>query len=544
MRNGFTGATSAHTFVGLVNQIVLALIFAGLLALSFLDYDLYLLAWIAFVPLLLATENITVYRTYFLGLLGGVTLFALGTYWVVDFIVISKGYSTGASVLLASITWVYCAHMIVFMLLLFRWLKKHSTLHEFVLFPLVVVAFNSWYPMLFSLKLGETQVNFMPALQGIEYSGVHGLDALIALVNIVVFRTCQRLFRGSNNVSNGSWKPYFVSILIIVTWFVYGLGRFSFWEESVSQWSRLKVGLVQPNEVPELGKRPVYSGYGDSYPPEMEMTERLSRDGAEVVIWPEAQTKNYLNHSHVRAAYHRNIKALGISLIFQDTQRVRNSSTGDIVKQYNSAIMIDSSGEQSDVYRKIKRIPFGEYLPIASENSLIRPWAEEFIGEFLSEISAGESHLAFNQGKVSFVPLICYETTFPRFVANAIRDTSSLADGAQGRVLLGLSNDGWFGATHQPFIHIMGSIVRAVENRMPLVHVANNGPSIVVSPSGRVLFKTEFQHAGGYTTDVPFSPSINGSFYSRNPHLFDGLVLLLLIVSIVSAISNSVRSVR
>jgi apolipoprotein N-acyltransferase len=48
------------------------------------------------------------------------------------------------------------------------------------------------------------------------------------------------------------------------------------------------------------------------------------------------------------------------------------------------------------------------------------------------------------------------------------------------------------------------SILRAVENRLPFVHVMNNGPSVVVLPNGRVLFQSQFREAGGYLVDVPY----------------------------------------
>lgn len=63
----------------------------------------------------------------------------------------------------------------------------------------------------------------------------------------------------------------------------------------------------------------------------------------------------------------------------------------------------------------------------------------------------------------------------------------------QGTVLIGLSSNGWFGDTVQPYQHVNASILRAVENRLPFVHVLNNGPSVVVLPNGRVVFQSQFR---------------------------------------------------
>ncbi len=527
-----------------INQLALVAVFAATLSLTFLDHDFFALAWVAFVPLLIAVDSISVIRTYALGLLAGFVLFALGSYWVADFVSLSKGFTGLTSVALAGASWIYSAHLIAFILLAYRWLKEHSKLHEFVLFPAVFVGFTAWFPMLFLFQIGETQVKFTIALQGLDLVGVAGLNALIALSNVVFFRLCKSRFRKRTLLwrDRATSIPFFVPFLVLALWFVYGAIQLNNWEQESSGWSTVKVGLVQPNESPRLGKRSTYSGYGDAYPPEMDMTERLRHSGAEVIVWPEGQAKNYLNHSGVRTAYLRNVTKLGVDLIFQDTQRTKDKSTGRIVAQHNSAVMINSAGQESGVYRKMKLIPFGEYIPFIERDSFFRPWAEDVIGEFLSEISAGESNTVFVTEKVTMLPLICYETTFSRFVANAVNKQVLQQRTAKPGVLLGMSNDGWFGDTHQPFIHIMGSVLRSVENRLPLVHVANNGPSIVVSPSGKVLFRTAFRQSGGYIFDVPFNFENAGTFYTRHPYLIEVMVFVILLLSLMKGAISRVTA--
>jgi apolipoprotein N-acyltransferase len=138
----------------------------------------------------------------------------------------------------------------------------------------------------------------------------------------------------------------------------------------------------------------------------------------------------------------------------------------------------------------------------------------------VNELAKGDSHQVFLHNKVNIIPLICYETTFPAFVGQAVGEAAAKKNPSVGNLLVGLSNDGWFGFTQQPYQHIMASALRAVENRLPLVHAANNGPSIVVTPSGRVIFTSDFQKKGGYLVDVPISNKASGSFYSRHPNLF------------------------
>ena len=237
----------------------------------------------------------------------------------------------------------------------------------------------------------------------------------------------------------------------------------------------------------------------------------------------------------VSAAYQHNIAKLNTSLMFQDIEQIRNPDNGKVIEQFNSAIFLNHNGVQAGQYQKLKRVPFGEYIPLIDENDYLRDKIKVFLGDFLNEISRGEKHQAFNYKSINIIPLICYETTFPSFVANAIESSTKYSIEPKGRVLIALSNDGWFGSTHLPYQHVMGSVLRAVENRIPLIHVANNGPSIVVSPSGRITFISDFQKSGGYVADVLHPPNSENSFYSQHPMVFINILYGILFVSILLA---------
>ena len=524
-----------------VIQIVLLAVLSGLaLSLGFLNHDYFYCAWFGLVPLLLAIEKKSLFQSYLIGLVAGFTLFVSAAYWILDFIEISKDYGVHSGYLLAGLYWFYSAHFIALAILVFKWLSKHSNLNPFILLPMVFVVFSAYFPMLFPMRLSDTQVNFDIALQGIEYLGPYALDAIIILFNVMIYRVLVYGFSASKQTLILN-RSFFVSLLIIGFWFLYGQNAYSTWQAKIQTWDTLKVGLIQVNETPKLGDSIQYSGYSQAYPPEMEMTERLTRAGAELIIWPEAQTKYYLDNLNVKYAYENNLKALNNHLLFQDMQHVLSPIDGKILKQYNTAIMIDSNGKQSDTYQKMKRIPFGEYTPVLEHNITASKWVESLFGEFTSGLSQGQTHKTFNHPKVNIIPLICYETTFPEFVANAVNNTSTTRQLNNGTMLVGLSNDGWFGSSHLPYQHIMPSKLRAIENRLPLVHLANNGPSIVVTPDGNIIFTSDFQQAAGYVVDVPYSNTAQGSFYSRHPALFINLVGYLFLLIVIYSLVNLTR---
>ncbi len=523
-------------------RVMLTLLFAGTLSLVFLDLAYYPFAWVAFVPLLLAVENLSRANIYVLAVLGGFIGYLAATYWLVDFIEISKGYSDSQAILLASVYWLYCAHSFAFLLLAFDWLKRNTRVSEFFLFPALIVVLNSYFPMLFAMRLGESQVQFVHALQATQWFGVHGLDFMIGLVNIAIFRLILIINSGSRMLlMQKKWS--FVAVIVAVSlWFGVGVSQYQKWRHETSTWESLKVGLVQPNEVPEIGSTIRYAGHTESYPPEMEMSEKLASLGAELVVWAEAQPKGYLDQPPINQAYRQNVAKMSSSLLFQDMQQLRDPVTGKIQTSYNSAVLIHPDGSHKSIYQKMQRIPFGEYIPLVSDNSMLRLWAENFLGEFLSDLSAGKEHGVFHHAKVDIVPLICYETTFPSFVGSAVGSSLERANTNSGTLLVGLSNDGWFGSSKQPYQHVMASVLRAVENRVPLVHVANNGPSIVVMPSGKIIFTSDFQKAGGYLVNVPYSPTAKGSFYSRYPFWFDRVILLMIVLIIGVSVTLKIHA--
>lgn len=492
-----------------LQQSMLALLSGLLLSLPFLFAQYFYLTWFALVPFLVALEGASLKRSYLLGLVCGIAFFVSAGYWISDFLMLSKQYSWLKSHLWGALFWLYSAQLFALIALLLQWLKKHISVSELWLFPTLIVVLNSLYPLLFAVRLGESQSQFLSALQGIEFTGVYGLDALIALANVCLYAL---LFRPAKKAAFKA-SGYALAVSLLTGWFAFGMVTNAQWEQRIAQWPTTRIGIVQPNEPPDLGPPKFYPGFSRAYPPEMEMTKSLASAGAELVIWPESRYKGYFDQAAVRRAYQDQLARLGLPLLFQDMKR--NSREGDEkLKTLNSAALLDSGGELSDVYAKIKRIPFGEYVPLAQEFPVLEDLTKRFFGEFLNDIAPGPAQQHFKLQDKSILPLICYETMFPEFVA------TSAAKLSEGAIITALSSNGWFGTSLQPYQHTNTSVLRAIENRLPLIHALNNGPSIAALPNGRVIFETDIHRAGGYILDLPYPTQHQPSFYSKHPHWF------------------------
>ncbi len=73
---------------------------------------------------------------------------------------------------------------------------------------------------------------------------------------------------------------------------------------------------------------------------------------------------------------------------------------------------------------------------------------------------------------------ICFEITFPYLTRQPVKN------GAQ--FLVNITNDAWFGRSAASYQHMDMAVMRAVENRTPIVRAANTGISGIVDATGKI----------------------------------------------------------
>jgi apolipoprotein N-acyltransferase len=191
-------------------------------------------------------------------------------------------------------------------------------------------------------------------------------------------------------------------------------------------------------------------------------------------------------------------------------------------KGFNSLMVFKAGGKLAALYDKIHLVPFGEYLPFEPVLSALG----------LTRLAHG--HGAFATGKeprpllsVAGLPpvggLICYEVLFPGAVVQGQERPG---------VLINLTNDGWFGNSTGPQQHFHQTRIRAVEEGVPVVRVANNGVSGVIDSYGRVLQKLELNARG--TIDSALPAAIVITPYARLGDL--PLVILMTLTGLFAAV--------
>lgn len=158
----------------------------------------------------------------------------------------------------------------------------------------------------------------------------------------------------------------------------------------------------------------------------------------------------------------------------------------------NSVLWFDANGPGETEYAKIVLVPFSEYVPWERSCPSLYRSLRSLVPKLMPQIRPGTDRTRFDltRGKEHWqlATPICFEGTFAR-LCRAMVDA-----GPKNHLLLAnLSNDGWFvrqsgqgpprGSTahHQHLVH---SVFRAVENRVPVLRAVNTGISALVSSDG------------------------------------------------------------
>ena len=155
---------------------------------------------------------------------------------------------------------------------------------------------------------------------------------------------------------------------------------------------------------------------------------------------------------------------------------------------HNAAYLIAPQTPPAEPYRKRRLVPFAEYLPLEGRFD----WPAWLVKPALAHLQAGPTvppRWSLPDG-TRIAALICWENLFASLAHAAV------GDGA--RVLVQLPNDAWFGHSAAARQHNLASVLRAVENRVPVVIASNTGPSQVIDARGRVVAALDEMFVAGF----------------------------------------------
>ena len=204
-----------------------------------------------------------------------------------------------------------------------------------------------------------------------------------------------------------------------------------------------------------------------------------------IFLWPEGIIPNINQTEITQFEYLFDNKFGENHLLAIGINSFQNSDNEN--RFYNTFSIYDHKLNLVNEYKKVKLVPFGEFLPF-----------EKILGEIgfksltnnYQSFSSGESReiisISQKEFKIKLLPLICYEIIY----------TGNIYNKSNFDLIINVSEDGWFGDSIGPYQHFTHSVFRAIESGKYLLRSANNGISAVINPIGFIENRIEFGQTG------------------------------------------------
>ncbi|MBU4140836.1 MAG: apolipoprotein N-acyltransferase [Candidatus Omnitrophica bacterium] len=459
-------------------SVLLCLLSAILLILSFPKPNLGFLAWFALVPWLFALRGQRPLRAFFLSYLVGLVFFSGIVYWV------NYVSSLGFTVLVLYLALYFAVFGLVFSTVN----CQLSTVNCFLI-PCIWVSLEYIRSHLFTgfswALLGYSQYRILPVIQISDITGAYGVSFLLVLVNVAIWRILSpslrakrsnpflRLLRRqkSNHRAsrNDSASPIYWALcplLFVILALTYGYFKLS----QPARGQSIKVAVVQGNIPQRMKWDPDARDFIlEKY---SRLTETAALNRPDIIIWPETSVPGYLEDEPelLKEISSLSGRVSPAYLLVGTPQQGRNRTL------YNSATLL-FQGKSIKRYDKLHLVPFGEFIPWPVLFSRF-----SFAG-LVGNFSRGEDYTVFSlsqtKPKIKFSALICFEDVFGYLARRFVQK------GAQ--ILVNMTNDAWFEDSSEPEQHLQASVLRAVENRVNVVRSANTGVSCFIDPQGKIL---------------------------------------------------------
>ncbi len=503
-------------------RLFLAVLSGAMLGFSFPPFELGILACFALVPLLASFHGITrIKRALWYVYVAMFVFHAITVNWTGGFVHGNDPYMmiAGSATILVHPLF-YFLPLGVYLLI-----RRHFSERLAVLvLPVLWVgyeyshALSEWsFPW---LTLGNSQTYDLARIQFIEYTGVWGLSFWILVMNALAYLLCLRLARGKEGIRSTAARWLLAALVVVyIAPEIHGvlvlpraadvetpsqtapagLTAASAADPAASPARPVTVGIIQSNVDP--WDKWTANGV-ETYSLYMRLTGALLDSAAaprpDIVLWPEtafpfdvlgSQNRDLLTSLQERLGTWQIGLLTGLphKIIYEDPAAAphsarRDKRTGQRYDWYNAAAYIEKATLNPAWYGKMKMVPFAERIPYADVFSFV-DFLRWDVG--IGGWQIGPDTTVFEDTRTGsrFSAIICYESTYPGFVAEFVRK------GAEFIVLITI--DSWWGKMSGAFQHQQIAVLRAVENRRWIARCAVGGISSYIDPYGRAHQKTE-----------------------------------------------------
>ncbi len=500
--------------------LLLPLISGILLVLSFPPFNLYPLALVSLVPLLVAITGRGTKKIFFPGFITGAVYFLGTVYWVFHSMYVYGHIPAVASVCLLFLLCSYLSLYTGIFAVLFNVVYVRLRLPAMFIAPVMWTTLE--YARTYILTgfpwslLGYSQYSFLPLIQISDITGVYGISFLVTAVNGLIFdlirheRTGESTWALNRHVKSGAILLAFVMIAVMG----YGAAEL----RHIDHNEKIKVSVLQGNiDQDKKWDRDHQREVIDTY---KNLTLAAATEKPDLVVWPESALPFLFGYDEELTNEITDLQKQINTHMLIGSVLVKGSDKGKSLLS-NSVIMLSPGTDAIEVYDKIHLVPFGEYVPMGNLFPFVKKLVTA-VGDFVrgEEVNVMQTPFA-NIGN-----LICYEIAFPGLVRKFIDRGANL--------IVTVTNDAWFGRTSAPYQHFSMAVFRAIENRVPVARSANTGISGFIDSRGRITKKSDIFVKASLTDKI--SVGDEKSYYAGHGDVFAYACLLIASVMVLPGI--------
>jgi apolipoprotein N-acyltransferase len=157
---------------------------------------------------------------------------------------------------------------------------------------------------------------------------------------------------------------------------------------------------------------------------------------------------------------------------------------GSVVQEgndfYNEGLLYRPGVETPEVYRKLRPVPFGEYVP---DREFFHSLAPQLVDMIYRGYTPGTRVGTFRVGGTTIGDLICFEIGIDEITHNLVKQGST--------VIVSQANNADFGRTDEAFQQEALVRLQAISAGRPIVHASTVATTEIVSATGERLVTTE-----------------------------------------------------
>ncbi len=347
----------------------------------------------------------------------------------------------------------------------------------------------------FAWTIGHSQTFRPELIQIADIVGAYGVSFVILVVNGCVYA----LIRDRRNRT--AYGMIGVGIVALVT--AYGMMVM----RSPDGASRYTVCTIQPNiSSKDKLNSDLTASLVDR---QLILTRQCLQDTMpDLVVWPEtAVTDDIVHNDFLNQKIRSFIQEYPTRMLIGSAMLIDGEN-------YNSAVLFGMAGQVSGVYHKRHLLPFHEYFPL-------REWSvflQNIFGlkNYDFQNGTGSATLALDPDEESgvFGVAICSEEGYPEIIRDAVLHNAEF--------LVAMLNDAWFKSNAAVMMHAQNGVMQAAAFKIPVIRSTNSGLSCVIDKYGRIRSTQGSDRR--LDQSAVFSFVVDGghssTFYARHRNLF------------------------